>query len=87
MVRRQTELQRALSRTMGWNPFIRQGRAVRFRCMSCGMMLGIASRDMEGEYEHRCPICGHTHVFGRHPERWGTKHQFEGLERMLLRRD
>lgn len=85
-VQHDTRLQRALEPTLGWNPFIVQDRVVRFRCMNCGTLLGIAPRDMQGEFEHKCPICGHVHVFNRRPKRWGTRQSLDySNARMMLK--
>jgi len=48
--------------------------------------LGIAPRDMQGEFEHKCPVCGHVHVFNRRPQRWGTRHALDDSNlKMILK--
>lgn len=85
-VQHDLRLPRALQPTSGWNPLIFQGKVVRFRCMNCGTLLGIAPRDMQGEFEHKCPVCGHVHVFNRRPQRWGTRHALDDSNlKMILK--
>lgn len=76
-------LYKALEKTRGWNPVLRAGSAVRFRCMNCGCLIAVAAKDTQGEWEGKCPVCKHVHVVNRHPERWGTPYNLESLERML----
>lgn len=83
--RKDMRLYEALKGTQGWNPFVNLGKVVRFRCMNCGTLLAVAPQNMQGEWEHKCPLCNHVHVFNRQPKRWGTRYNFEELERMFLR--
>lgn len=78
-------LEEALRPTGGWNPFYKIGKAYRIRCGNCGCLMAIAPKDMQGEYEHKCPVCGQTHVFNRKPKRWGGRHNLSEAQRMLLR--
>lgn len=76
----------ALSLTNGWNPILPGiGSCVRFRCMNCGTQLSIAPKDMQGEFEQKCPVCKHVHVVNRNPGRWGSQHNLDVNKRMLLR--
>lgn len=64
-VSKDRRLYEALKISGGWNPMTQTGRVVRFRCMNCGTLLGVAAEDMQGEFEHKCPVCKHVHVFNR----------------------
>jgi hypothetical protein len=77
-----TRLQDALNKTMGWNPLHVENKVARFRCQNCGTLLGIASRDMAGEFENKCPVCGLTHLFNRKP-RGLPAEQIAAIEQMF----
>jgi DNA-directed RNA polymerase subunit RPC12/RpoP len=81
---RDLNLARALRPTRGWNPLMKGKKVVRYRCNSCGTLLGVGSKDMEGEFENKCTVCGLVMVFNRKPKRWGNRHNLGTLERMLI---
>ena len=75
---------KALQPTLGWNPIMRvSNRVANIRCMNCGTLMAVAPADMAGEWEHRCPICGHLHVFNRQPRKLDTR-QREANQKMML---
>jgi phage FluMu protein Com len=74
---------KAVEPTRGLNPFVQQGRTVRFRCGSCGCLLKVAVKDIGGEWEKKCPACGMVHVVNRKPAGLDSRQQAAN-ERMML---
>lgn len=76
-------VRRALAPTGGWNPLTvnqKDNKVARFRCAGCGCLQGIGFRDMQGEFENRCPVCGHIMVFNR------PSHKLDGRQQAANRR-
>jgi hypothetical protein len=79
-------LQNALAPTAGWNPITinrMDNKVANFRCAQCGTLQGIGTRDMQSEFEHKCPVCGLGMVFNRKPKRLDGRQQ-EANKRMQL---
>jgi len=82
-------LSNALSQTGGWNilaPSKKDNRVANFRCQNCGTLQGIGTRDMQSEFEHKCPVCGLCMVFNRQPRRLDGRQQAAN-KRMMLGND
>lgn len=68
-IRFDKRLERALAPTGGWNPIQFDNSVAKFRCAGCGTLQGIGTRDMQSEFENKCPVCGFNMVFNRKPKR------------------
>jgi hypothetical protein len=80
-------LENALAPTGGWNPFQVNNKVANFRCAQCGTLQGIGTRDMQGEFENKCPVCGLNMVFNRKPRKLDGRQQAANKRTMLGNND
>jgi DNA-directed RNA polymerase subunit RPC12/RpoP len=87
---RDLRLTKALAATMGWNPITinrTNNQVANFRCQNCGTLQGIGTRDMQSEFEHKCPVCGLRMCFNRKPHKLDGRQQEANKRSMLGNKD